>query len=241
MDLRLRSNEARGPFPRKPSGRRVFCPWPALARPVTARCGDAPASPPWPRPISLAAAPFRIFRQALRNGCIVQNVVSLPQKMVTGVAPVRFQRPGQGPMRGDSSTPKTHLSNQIKGDVGGALTAFGHARHRNRAVASCAVRATRRRRPRRASAISRTLARSRGRLVVAAASRSAAALCRFRGANLTFDVGAPSDVEISKRNHQVPKERPMYSSRTFALRAMARQGGAAGRGAGSPMNRKNDH
>src|SRR5215469_12338561 len=33
---------------------------------VTARCGDAPASPPWPRPKSLAAAPFRIFRQALR-------------------------------------------------------------------------------------------------------------------------------------------------------------------------------
>jgi L-rhamnose mutarotase len=32
---------------------------------VTARCGDAPASPPWPRPKSLAAAPFRIFRQAL--------------------------------------------------------------------------------------------------------------------------------------------------------------------------------
>jgi len=33
---------------------------------VTARCGDAPASPPWPRPKSLAAAPLRIFRQALR-------------------------------------------------------------------------------------------------------------------------------------------------------------------------------
>ena len=32
MDLRLRSNEARRPFPRKPSGRQVLCPWPALAR-----------------------------------------------------------------------------------------------------------------------------------------------------------------------------------------------------------------
>src|SRR6266849_168694 len=32
VDRRLRSNEARRPFPRKPCGRRVFCPWPALAR-----------------------------------------------------------------------------------------------------------------------------------------------------------------------------------------------------------------
>src|SRR6266498_5791027 len=31
--LRPRSNEARRPSPRKPFGRRVFCPWPALARP----------------------------------------------------------------------------------------------------------------------------------------------------------------------------------------------------------------
>jgi hypothetical protein len=34
---------------------------------LTARCGDAPASPPWPRLKSLAAAPFRIFRQALKE------------------------------------------------------------------------------------------------------------------------------------------------------------------------------
>src|SRR5436189_3982697 len=34
---------------------------------VTARCGGAPASPPWPPPKSLAAGPHRIFRQALRN------------------------------------------------------------------------------------------------------------------------------------------------------------------------------
>ena len=33
MDLRLRNNEARQPFPRKPAGRRVFCLRPALARP----------------------------------------------------------------------------------------------------------------------------------------------------------------------------------------------------------------
>src|SRR5713101_3330232 len=34
---------------------------------VTARCGDAPASPPWPQPKSLAAAPLVIFKQALRS------------------------------------------------------------------------------------------------------------------------------------------------------------------------------
>src|SRR6266436_1039794 len=33
---------------------------------VTARCGDAPASPPWPQPKSLAAAPLVVFKQALR-------------------------------------------------------------------------------------------------------------------------------------------------------------------------------
>ncbi len=33
---------------------------------VTARCGDAPASPPWPRPKSLTAGPHAILKQALR-------------------------------------------------------------------------------------------------------------------------------------------------------------------------------
>jgi len=32
---------------------------------VTARCGDAPPLPPWPKPKSLAAAPLAILRQAL--------------------------------------------------------------------------------------------------------------------------------------------------------------------------------
>src|SRR5436190_16358332 len=31
---------------------------------LTARCGDARTSPPWPQPKSLAAAPFPIFNQA---------------------------------------------------------------------------------------------------------------------------------------------------------------------------------
>src|SRR6185295_5704327 len=34
---------------------------------VTACCGDAPPSPPWPKPKSLAAAPLVIFRQALSS------------------------------------------------------------------------------------------------------------------------------------------------------------------------------
>jgi len=37
-----------------------------VGSPVTARCGDAPGSPPWPQPKSLAAGPHAIFRQALK-------------------------------------------------------------------------------------------------------------------------------------------------------------------------------
>src|SRR5438445_3416413 len=33
---------------------------------VTARCGDASTSPPWPQPKSLAAAPLVVSKQALR-------------------------------------------------------------------------------------------------------------------------------------------------------------------------------
>src|SRR5215207_1682396 len=34
---------------------------------LTARCGDARTSPPWPQPKSLAAAPFPVFSQALKQ------------------------------------------------------------------------------------------------------------------------------------------------------------------------------
>src|SRR5260370_33727335 len=54
----------------------AFCPKPLRAAgllPVagvgsllTARCGDARNSPPWPRPKSLAAGPLPILKQALR-------------------------------------------------------------------------------------------------------------------------------------------------------------------------------
>ena len=39
MDLRLRSNEASRPVARKPSGRRVFCLWASLARPLQPAAG----------------------------------------------------------------------------------------------------------------------------------------------------------------------------------------------------------
>src|SRR5438309_11918428 len=60
--------EARRLFARKPSGRRVFCPWPALARclqPAAGRC--ARPRPPWPRPKSLAAGLLLILKQALSD------------------------------------------------------------------------------------------------------------------------------------------------------------------------------
>src|SRR5436190_4815208 len=39
VDLGLRSNEVRRSFARKPSGRQVFCPWPALARSLQPAAG----------------------------------------------------------------------------------------------------------------------------------------------------------------------------------------------------------
>ena len=44
---------------------------------VTARCGDAPVSPPWPEPKSLAAGSHAIFRQALSRIHAVEAVKRL--------------------------------------------------------------------------------------------------------------------------------------------------------------------
>src|ERR671922_1547055 len=44
---------------------------------VTARCGDAPASPPCPEPKSLAAAPLAILKHALRTSEVQSPVGSL--------------------------------------------------------------------------------------------------------------------------------------------------------------------
>src|SRR5712664_2444123 len=40
---------------------------------LTARCGDARNSPPWPQPKSLAAGPLPIFKQALSIKATVVN------------------------------------------------------------------------------------------------------------------------------------------------------------------------
>ncbi len=45
----------------------VLLGWACVGSAVTARCGDAPASPPWPSPKSLVAGPLPIFRRALRG------------------------------------------------------------------------------------------------------------------------------------------------------------------------------
>jgi len=44
---------------------------------VTARCGDAPASPPWPPPKSLAAGPHGVFKQALTLISVVATQICL--------------------------------------------------------------------------------------------------------------------------------------------------------------------
>ena len=44
---------------------------------ITARCGDAPVSPPWPQPKSLAAGPHAILKQALSHRvCIKERSIN---------------------------------------------------------------------------------------------------------------------------------------------------------------------
>jgi hypothetical protein len=57
-----RSEAARGAKTLRAAGLFVFS---CVCSALTARCGDAPASPPGPKPKPLAAAPHAIFRQAL--------------------------------------------------------------------------------------------------------------------------------------------------------------------------------
>jgi hypothetical protein len=44
---------------------------------VTAHCGDAPASPPWPQPKSLAAGPHAILKQALSHSSFERRLGDL--------------------------------------------------------------------------------------------------------------------------------------------------------------------
>src|SRR5215218_9302943 len=64
VDLRLRSNEASRPVARKPSGRQVFCLWPALAQSLQPAAGMR-----GPRRLGHIQIPRRstllVFRQAL--------------------------------------------------------------------------------------------------------------------------------------------------------------------------------
>ena len=57
MGLRLRSNEARGPFPQKSLGTAGLLARSFVVATVVARWGDTPVTPPRSRPKSLAAAP----------------------------------------------------------------------------------------------------------------------------------------------------------------------------------------
>src|SRR6185503_4778886 len=56
----------------------VLLPVDCVGLAVTARCGDAPASPPCPQPKSPAAAPSPIFRQALMRGRAECGYVTTP-------------------------------------------------------------------------------------------------------------------------------------------------------------------
>lgn len=82
MDLRLRSNEASGPVARKPSGRRVFCPWAALARSLQPAAGMrgprrlAHSQNPSPQ------RPSEFFRQALRIAMTFPKLSSVMKSSV---------------------------------------------------------------------------------------------------------------------------------------------------------------
>ena len=54
---------------------------------VTADYGDAPASPPWPPPKSLAAGPLSILKQALRVA-VFPNFATLQLNLPSGVPAV---------------------------------------------------------------------------------------------------------------------------------------------------------
>ena len=68
---------------------------------VTARCGDAPASPPWPQPKSLAAGSHAIFRQALSHGGFIEGFTKSGEK---------FTRPATGKPPSDIVLPESPAS-----------------------------------------------------------------------------------------------------------------------------------
>ncbi len=64
---------------------------------VAARCGDAPPSPPWPNPKSLAAAPRGIFRQALKDSLKVRSANGAVSYQPGATPQVHVHQMEQGP------------------------------------------------------------------------------------------------------------------------------------------------
>ena len=63
----------------------ALLPWSFVVAFVTARYGDAPTAPPRPRPKSPAAAPFPIFRQALKH--LNESFDSMAYQGIMGFTP----------------------------------------------------------------------------------------------------------------------------------------------------------
>ena len=88
MGLRLRSNEARRPFPRKPSGRRAFWIGASLSRTSQPALGmfRPLRLAPIQNPKSPAAAPLAILRQTLK---FLSDVRAVDRNQSLGVATPR--------------------------------------------------------------------------------------------------------------------------------------------------------
>ena len=95
------SNEARRPFARKPSGRRVFWPGPSLAQPLQPAVGMLGPRRLGPAPKSLAAGPRAILKQALSSGSGVgtaqpgQSALHDPAALFQRRQPLAISVPGE--------------------------------------------------------------------------------------------------------------------------------------------------
>ena len=80
--LRARSNAARWPVCAKILRAAGLLAAAGVGSALTARCGDARASPPWPQPKSLAAGPHAIFKQSLGRDFDFRQAGGLAQKVI---------------------------------------------------------------------------------------------------------------------------------------------------------------
>ena len=67
MGLRLKEQRRQTAFFPKTLRAAGLLPVAGVGSVGAARCGDAPPSPSWPQPKSLAAAPLLVFKQALSH------------------------------------------------------------------------------------------------------------------------------------------------------------------------------